>query len=299
MTIVKHGVRSDQHSLHDLRVAIRRLRAWLDAYRFSLQDTLPKGIRKKLHRIQASTNAARDLEVQYLWLQDHAPKHAKGKDRRQQRLVRTFRRRYRKGLRHVDAAVQQQLPRIARRLDKALAYYCVSVDSEPQHDFSMALATIHALSTSAEGLHHCASRVTSVEDMGDIHHTRVAAKRLRYLLEPLRDSYQTARRAIEHLTALQDTMGELRDASVLQSQLPRSGRSPFSQQAHQRVHAARAQYASTDAGTVVEQILSDVSNVVILLHAVAAEPLYHDAASLADDRHRQLRKNEHHDNHFE
>ncbi|HMB70112.1 MAG TPA: CHAD domain-containing protein, partial [bacterium] len=62
---------ADPEELHDLRVAIRRLRAALRLYR----DHLPGKARRfgrELKRIGAALGDVRDLDVQIEWLRDHA-----------------------------------------------------------------------------------------------------------------------------------------------------------------------------------------------------------------------------------
>ena len=51
------------------------------------------------------------------------------------------------------------------------------------------------------------------------HRARIAAKRLRYILEPAETGAAEARRAVRALKALQDLLGELHDAQVLGREL--------------------------------------------------------------------------------
>ena len=55
-------------NVHDLRVALRRLRTWLRAYRPELADTLRKKTRRRLAAVAAATNGARDAEVALEWV---------------------------------------------------------------------------------------------------------------------------------------------------------------------------------------------------------------------------------------
>ena len=47
-------------ALHDLRVALRRLRSWLRAFRPELSDTVRGRTRRKLSALASATNEARD-----------------------------------------------------------------------------------------------------------------------------------------------------------------------------------------------------------------------------------------------
>lgn len=261
-------VNKKRDALHDFRVAVRRLRTWLEGYDSSLCDTVPKQIAKKLHRLQGATNSARDIEVQYLWIKQqlrHSPTLAKRK--RAKRLLRDLRRQSRKERRAVNTAIQDKLPRIAKQLRRAVAYHCVCVDTPASSESSMALATAQALMASSQELHDRVTHITSVDDVSQAHRARIAAKHLRYLLEPLRDSSQAAQRAVDHLTTIQDGIGELRDATALQPQIADAKKSSaFMKQARTRVQLAREQYRALDIPAILEQARSDVSAVVASLH---------------------------------
>jgi len=60
--------RRDPDSVHDFRVALRRLRSWVRLYRPCLDDTLRKRTRRWLNRIADATTELRDLDVQIAWL---------------------------------------------------------------------------------------------------------------------------------------------------------------------------------------------------------------------------------------
>jgi CYTH domain-containing protein len=58
------------------------------------------------------------------------------------------------------------------------------------------------------------------EDHETVHVARIAIKRLRYLVEPLCSAHPEARRVVTVCKALQDVLGELNDAHVLEASLP-------------------------------------------------------------------------------
>src|SRR5262249_11587349 len=59
---------SDKESLHDFRVALRRLRTNLKAYLPLVEDSVRKRFIKEVGEIQDATGAARDAEVQLILL---------------------------------------------------------------------------------------------------------------------------------------------------------------------------------------------------------------------------------------
>src|ERR1700728_1590690 len=59
---------ADREALHDLRVALRRLRSCLRAYAAHLGDSVPRKLTRRLRRIAGATGPGRDAEVQIAWL---------------------------------------------------------------------------------------------------------------------------------------------------------------------------------------------------------------------------------------
>ena len=61
---------ADPEALHDYRVALRRLRSCLRAYRRQVRSSLSGQTRRRLRRLTRGTNRSRDLEVHLAWLED-------------------------------------------------------------------------------------------------------------------------------------------------------------------------------------------------------------------------------------
>src|SRR5271170_4010051 len=61
---------NDVEALHDFRVAVRRLRSWLRAYRPYLADSVRDKDRRRLRAVARATSLARDTEVHLQWLQE-------------------------------------------------------------------------------------------------------------------------------------------------------------------------------------------------------------------------------------
>src|SRR6202521_4568478 len=58
----------DAEALHDLRVAVRRLRSSLKAHHAQLGDSVPKKLARRLRRLPPAPRAGRDAAVQIEWL---------------------------------------------------------------------------------------------------------------------------------------------------------------------------------------------------------------------------------------
>ena len=64
---------NDTEALHDFRVAVRRLRSWLRAYRPYLDDSVRAKDRSRLRAVARATSLARDTEVHLQWLREQEP----------------------------------------------------------------------------------------------------------------------------------------------------------------------------------------------------------------------------------
>ncbi len=113
-------------------------------------------------------------------------------------------------------------------------------------------------------------RVESLENEAEAHAARIAGKRLRYLLEPLRDEARAASPLVEDLKSLQDGLGELHDASTLEAEardaeppLPAVGRAALLQSIATREARAFAAFRKTWPARRIHQLAART-------HALAA-----------------------------
>lgn len=190
---------------HDLRVALRRLRTWLRAYRPELDDTVRKKARRGAAKIANATNDPRDLESMLEWI-----KTQDGFSRRELTGVRWLIERLTRE--HVAAAADarkkltRRVPKLIATLSKELEGYRVrySVD-EPATAPTMAEVTRDALATQANRFARALDRIESLDDATKIHRVRIAAKRLRYVLETIDETIAPP------FAALQDVLGASHD----------------------------------------------------------------------------------------
>jgi len=222
---------SDRSALHDFRVAVRRLRTWLRAYRPALAGSVRKQDRRRLRSLARATGAARDREVRIDWLRDleRAP------DTGGRAAVTRTRRRLELGTPDADSAlrvaIRRDMARIAERLSATLPSYVLRgrVDAPPSIT-TMAEATAEALMRALRALRRrlAAAQVAAesagaasgagvavVIDPTIAHDVRIAGKRLRYLLEPLAAQIDGASSLVRQLKSLQDLIGEVHDSVVV------------------------------------------------------------------------------------
>src|SRR6185436_16839036 len=64
------GHAQDAEALHDLRVALRRLRSCLRAYDAILGPAIPKRLQRRMRKLAKRTGPGRDAEVRLKWLRE-------------------------------------------------------------------------------------------------------------------------------------------------------------------------------------------------------------------------------------
>jgi len=214
---------ADSEALHDFRVALRRLRSWERAFRPYTRDDLPGKLRRRLRDLARDTGASRDLEVHLAWLADQRT---------------SMRRRERAGLRWLLASLEQRkadadvrlardvdarFGKLRRKLERALVSYREELQlgdggrAAPPAPFAEALAP--RVRDAARELQDHLSRVHSPADERQAHEARIAAKRTRYLVEPVSKLVPEAAELVERLKSLQDVLGDLHDAQVFGAEI--------------------------------------------------------------------------------
>jgi CHAD domain-containing protein len=209
----------DAAGFHDLRVALRRLRSCMRAYRRELEDTVRRKTRRGLRKLAHATSPARDAEVMIEWVEQQPG--AGSRERVGARyLVESLvaeRDEWNVGAR---AKIERKLPKLAAALSNELRWYSERNDIEdPTPPPSMARVTHDTIIAHAERVARAIDRIESADDAEAIHRARIAAKRLRYLLEPIADPVAAA--LVERLTALQDTLGTCHDMHGLVNRIVR------------------------------------------------------------------------------
>lgn len=227
----------DPQALHDVRVALRRLRSWLKAYRPALDDTVTRKSRRAFAKLARATNAARDAEVALAWLDAQrelpaaaARGHRDLADRMAAERMQTAH--------AVDELLAARLPRAVSRLERQLGSYWLRmpVDGTPTES-PMYELTSRLLRSHTKNFVRAVKQARAAHDVGAAHRARIAAKQLRYLLEPL-DADPRAADLIARLTALQDRLGEFHDAQLLAERILHEVEDLASANARRRAMAA-------------------------------------------------------------
>ncbi|MHC5012601.1 MAG: CHAD domain-containing protein, partial [Planctomycetota bacterium] len=173
----------DVEALHDFRVAIRRLRSTLRAWRPELASSISKKQRRALKDLQAATGGGRDAEVALAWLERErpsvAPTHRHGLEWMVKRLVR----RRREAMGRVTGDVRREFDRwdaaLRNRLSRMRVEHHLAEEST-----TPAFAAVAAIRL-REHMQDLLDHLLRIEEPGDrelCHDTRIRCKRLRYLL---------------------------------------------------------------------------------------------------------------------
>jgi CHAD domain-containing protein len=212
--------RTDPEALHDFRVAIRRLRSLLRAYRPQLESSVRKKDRSRLRRLQRTTGGGREADVALEWLtkqqHDLAPEHLTGLNW----LSATLLARRRECAQALDAEVREAFKRTAERLEERLAIMRSEQNllaERPHVSFARTLANL--TEAHATDLLVQLGQIARMDDAAALHEARIMSKRLRYLLEPIRAFVAEAQPIVKKTKRLQDVLGDLNDVHVLMDEI--------------------------------------------------------------------------------
>ncbi len=218
----------DTEALHDFRVGLRRLRSALRAYRKQLGKSVPKKLAKRLKRLAGSTGPGRDTEVQMEWLRGRrpqlAPQHRAGLDWHLAHLDDRMQDAYEEMREEIEAEFLKVEEGLRRRLSVYRAEIHLNPSGNPAGDpaeprDTLGSATAAILRKQIEDLEAHLAKVEEPDDQEAAHEARITAKRVRYLLEPLVPEIDGAGPVVKRFKALQDLLGDLHDAHVLEAEL--------------------------------------------------------------------------------
>jgi len=211
---------ADAEGLHDFRVALRRLRSCLRAFQPELESTVGRRLRRRLRRLADATGPLRDLQVHRAWVEEQLPQLSPEERVGAEWLLARMAQVEEQASARLARTVLRRFPRLRRRLDRRLSFYPVPVSLAGSPPLELAGAAVaRTLSAMSLELEQALARVHSIADDRELHLARIAAKRLRYLLEPFADELNGAPALIQRLKSLQDALGDLHDIHVFAGEL--------------------------------------------------------------------------------
>ena len=219
---------SDPEPVHQMRVAVRRLRSGIKVFRSAVPDASIDAVDRDLKSLAARLAPARDWDV-FVTETCAAVAAAFPADKRLQRLIAAAERRRRACHEELSAYLAGAE---FRRLAIELA--CLSASGlapEPVPEAGADDAVVEPLPAfAARMLNKRVKRLLSADaevtelEPAALHAIRLRAKRLRYAAEMFSPLYgKQARRYIQTLSRLQDRLGALNDGAVAASLLAELG----------------------------------------------------------------------------
>lgn len=238
----------DRTALHNFRVAIRRLHSLLRAYRPWIGRAGGKKLRRRLRALTRKTGLSRDAEVQIDWLE----KQRHDLERSERAGLNWLLQKVRARKRNHDRTTRKQLGRDFESLEESLRKRLGAVDEAESKRFREAFSGL--LEIQADRFSKRLAGIAKADDYELIHKTRIEAKRLRYIVEPLCGLLPEARAVVREMKRVQDLLGRLHDNRVLESALQAAVEEAASEKAH-RLHALAI---AGNKGALTREYRSDV-----------------------------------------
>lgn len=216
-------------AVHDLRVAARRLLAFVEAARLLESSRKPLKVRDQLKDLIGSFNKLRDAQVMLANLDAHMDEEPSLKPLRQHLLGRELRllREARQAADDFEAAaLKRRLASLRRRLAERLAQPDLDVDPFAAVDEAFAVVVSR-------------DQAAKADQPETIHRVRLAFKKFRYRLEIVQAAVPgLPKNHLKHLDTYQTIVGRIQDAETFLALLDRYAKRHPDYQAE----AARAYY---------------------------------------------------------
>jgi CHAD domain-containing protein len=215
------GDPDDAGALHDFRDGLRRLRSVLRAYRRPHAGSRNKRHLRGLRDHARGTGEGRDAEVALAWVLARRDGLEEGQQAGLDWFAAQLEKRKGAGYEEAQKRLGDVFEPLAEELQKRLGVYPrqVRLDHgrgvEDSFGDLVAAAARRVLARAEELL----VGLAAPDDSARSHNARLAVKRLRYLLEPLERELPSVKPIVQTLKRLQDLLGELNDAHVLEDEL--------------------------------------------------------------------------------
>ena len=202
--------RCTEPSIHDLRVAARRMIAALDAVGAVLPGGAPRDVRRKLKRLLKGFNELRDLHIQLMHFQTLRPKFPV-----LQPFLAALRLRERELVKEAAISIATMKTRAMEQEIARVADTLALVTTGPEAEQATRAALFGALAAAFVRAAGVRKRVVP-GDPASIHALRVAFKKFRYTVEILAPMLPDfGKKQFKMMGAYQTLMGEIQDLGVV------------------------------------------------------------------------------------
>ncbi len=206
---------SDPEALHDLRVALRRLRSVMRFFERELEESVKKKAKRRLRTIARATGEGRDAEVQLAWIEAQISRSDWTERAGARWWTSSLRATKERAYEMLETELVPELTALLPALKESLGRFREErslLGDAPTRSFGQRVATL--LEEETLELTAALRAVKSLEDESVAHQARIHGKRIRYLIEPLKDELEEAREAARILKGLQEKLGDLNDLAV-------------------------------------------------------------------------------------
>lgn len=211
---------TDPEALHDLRVGLRRLRSLIRFFDEELRESLHKRMRKRVRAIARATGEARDAEVQLAWIEAQLSRDDWTERAGARWWAAALSQRKESAYDELKDTLVPELLKLLPKLEADLGHFREErslVGDRPRARFGERIAR-HLRAETAK-LSAALMSVRTIDDEAIAHEGRIHAKRIRYLVEPLKHDLEEARESARELRTLQEKLGTLNDLAVRTSTL--------------------------------------------------------------------------------
>jgi CHAD domain-containing protein len=217
------AVEGNGHSVHQARVASRRLREAVPVLAAGLKGSKAGKARKKVRRITQALGSIRELDVTVALIDELAARNTLPRSALEEvrgRVVKEQERRRDVMLKRLERVNVAKLDRRLQTVGEALQ----AAETEGWRETlgSRLLKRSKALAAAVEGAGH-------MYEAERLHRVRIAAKKLRYAMELAAESgIRVAAAPVRTIKRTQDTLGRLHDLQVLQGYVSAAQAEPAS-----------------------------------------------------------------------
>jgi CHAD domain-containing protein len=228
----------DPEAIHKMRVTTRRLQASLDLLQNNGDDLGIRKIKKRLRKWRRSLSRARNYDVFLMQIEQERPERNAAHQRRFELLKSILHDRRAHVVQGARAYLQNiNIDDLALRLDITLDEQSLeavepaaerpdgpaSADSARGFEVDedrMSKRAVERLEQRLGEFQALAAQAHPTTDPDELHQLRIAAKRLRYLLETISEmGFGTAMQALTWLRSLQDRIGEWHDLEAMEEEI--------------------------------------------------------------------------------
>ena len=214
---LRDGDTTAEEALHDFRVAIRRLRSWLRGFRPWLGADISKKRLRRLAKIADSTRVSRDATVHLEWLVKQRTSLSARQRVGQSWLKERLSKEREEGAGDALAAADE-FASLAPKLTKRLNFYRAPL-REPENGELFGRIIAERIDAEASRLRRRLNAIERFTDAEPSHRARIAAKNLRYLIQPVAGFGAEGEAIIETLKQLQDSLGDVHDVHMFAGEL--------------------------------------------------------------------------------